>query len=96
MSSCLSCRSEFLLVPSVEPLVWTSLQSCTKSGPVWFAGSTATVVDRNMGPEPGALRRGEERRELKHEDQMKGKRGGRQKRSEDERTQIKRKEQGKR
>lgn len=41
---------------------------CTEVGLVWLTGSTATVVDLNMGPDPGALwrkgrRGGEKRRE---------------------------------
>lgn len=54
-------------------LVWMSAQFCTKSGLVWFDGSTATVVDLNIGPEPGALRRGEERK--RKENERKKKRG---------------------
>lgn len=33
-----------------------SVPFCSKVGLVWLTGSTATVVDLNMGPEPGALR----------------------------------------
>lgn len=33
-----------------------SVPSCSKVDLVWLTGSTATVVDLNMGPEPGALR----------------------------------------
>lgn len=78
-----------------------SAQFCTKSGLVWFTGSTATVVDRNMGPEPGALRGGEdgkkeerkeERRkegegnERKHKVKIYKKEEGGQKKSEDDRN----------
>lgn len=53
----------FLLVPTVVLLVWTLAQFCSKSGLDWLSGATATVVDLNMGPEPGALGMREQGRE---------------------------------
>lgn len=47
---------KYLLVSSVAPLGCMSVPFWSKLGLVWFTGSTATVVDLNMGPEPGALR----------------------------------------
>ena len=45
-------------------MAWTSAHNGFRpAGPLAFAGSTATVVDRNIGPLPGALRgRGRRRR----------------------------------
>lgn len=48
--------TECLLVSSVVLHGCMSAPFCTEGGLVWLTGSTATVVDLNMGPEPGALR----------------------------------------
>lgn len=57
-----SFRLLILLVSSVVLLGCTSDPFRADVGLVWLTGSTATVVDLNMGPEPGALwGNGEER-----------------------------------
>lgn len=48
-------RLLILLVSSVALLGFMSAPFRAEVGLVWLTGSTATVVDLNMGPEPGAL-----------------------------------------